>query len=141
MPQPLLETGQHIDVRACLDIDRAACRQTDLFQGRGKYILAGNDPQHLATRAGRNPGAELSGRRTVQGIVAASCHLMQRTQRQTTTGQTRIDLAHAKWQHFAASVAMPFETTDRSPQRLDAGFFVGFSGHFTVWRPLCKCIS
>ena len=141
MPQPFLETGQHIDVRACLDIDGSPCRQTDLLQGRGKYILTGDDPQHLAARTGRDPGAELSGRRTVQGIIPAARHLVQRSQRQPPARQTRIDLAHAKGQHLAASVAMPFETADRSPKRLQARFFMGFSSHFTARCPLCRRIS
>ncbi len=115
MPQSFLETGQHVDVRTGLDKDRPPCRQPDLLQGRGKHILTGDDPQHLATRTGSNPGAELSGRRTVQGVVAASCHFMQRTQRQPATGQAAVDLAHAKRQHLAASVVVPFETADRGP--------------------------
>ncbi|WNM10221.1 hypothetical protein RI056_00885 [Komagataeibacter nataicola] len=50
---------------------------------------------------------------------------MEGAQSQPATGQTRIDLAHAKGQYLAASVAMPFETADRGPQRLQTGFFWG----------------
>lgn len=141
MPQSFLETGQHIDVRSRLDIDRAPCRQTDLFQGGREHILTGDNPEHLATRAGRYARAELSGGRTMQRIIPASCHFMQRTQRQAATGQAAVDLVHAKGQHLAASVTVPFETTDRGPQRFQARFFPGFSSHFTARCPLFRCIS
>lgn len=141
MPQSLFKAGQHVDVRCRLDIDGPACRQPDLLQGGREHILAGDDPQHLATRAGSNAGAELTRRRTVQGIIPASCHFMECAQRQAATGQARIDLAHAEGQHLAASVAMPFETADCSPKLLQTGFFRGFNSHVTVWRPLCRRIS
>lgn len=79
MPQPFLEAGQHIDFRTGLDIDRPPRRKPHLFQGRGEHVLTGDDPEHLTARTGGNPGAELTGGGTVQSIIPASCHFMQRT--------------------------------------------------------------
>lgn len=141
MPQSFLETGQHIDVRTGLDKDCSPCRQTDLLEGRRKHILTGDDPEHLTARAGRNPCTELTSRRTVKGVVAPACHLMQCPQCQTATGQTGVYLAHTEGQHCAASVAMSFETADRGPQRLQTGFFMGFSSHVTARRSLRRQIS
>ena len=77
MSQSFLETGQHVDVRTGLDIDRPPSRKPHLFQGGSEYVLTGDDPQHLAARAGRYAGAELTGGGTVQGVIPAARHLMQ----------------------------------------------------------------
>lgn len=141
MPQPFLEAGQHIDIRTGLDKNGPPSRKPDLFQGGGEHILAGDDPEHLATCASRNPGAELTGGGTVQGVIPTAGHFMKGTERQPATGQAAVDLAHAKRQHRAASVAVPFETADCGPQRLQTGFFMDFSSHVTARRSLCRRIS
>lgn len=141
MPQTFLEAGQHIDIRTGLDKNGSLCCQPHLFQGGGKHVLTGDDPEHLAARAGCNPGAELTGGCTVQGVVASARHLVQRAQCQTATGQTGVYLAHTKGQHRTASVAVPFETADCGPQRLQTGFFMDFSSHVTARRSLCRRIS
>lgn len=115
MPQSFLEAGQHVDIRTGLDKNGPPSRKPHLFQGGGEHVLTGDDPEHLAARAGCNPGAELTGGRTVLGVVASARHLVQRAQCQTATGQTGVYLAYTKGQHRAASVAVPFETADRRP--------------------------
>lgn len=77
MPQPFLEAGQHIDIRTGLDKNGPPSRKPDLFQGGGEHILAGDDPEHLATCASRNPGAELTGGGTVQGVIPTAGHFMK----------------------------------------------------------------
>lgn len=128
MAQCFLETGQDIDVRTGRDVNGPSRRQSDLLQGRGVQVLTGGDPQHLAPCPRCDPGGKQAGCCCIQGVMAATCHLMQRAQRQSPVRQTTVNLGHAEGQHAPPASTLAFKTADLCSQRLQRGTGLG-CGH------------
>ena len=82
MPQPFLEAGEHRLLVAAFDIDDPVGVQPGLRQRRREQVRSREAPQHLAARAGGDPGGEKRRGRAVDRAVAAAGDLMQRAKRQ-----------------------------------------------------------
>lgn len=107
--------------------------QTSLIERRGKNVLPCDDPQHLALGPGGDPCREQGSGRGVQGIIPASGHLVERTEGQAATRQSRIDLLHAKWQDSALTVLVSLDAGDGRLERFQGRLFLGLAplrGHF-----------
>lgn len=141
MTQPFLETGQYVAISPGLDEQHPRGRQPGLLQRGCEQIGDRDDPKNLTFGSRGNPRGKTRRSGGVQGVVAAPRNLMQGTQRQTTARELPVDVPDAEGQCGTLAASVSFQTADRSPQRLQAGFFMGFSSHFTVWRPLSIRIS
>ena len=99
MTDPFLETCEHAFLVAGVDVDDAVRGETDLGQSRCKQILPGDAPQDLSFGARRDAGGEESGRRAVDGGIAAAGDLVQRPERQPAARQPAVDRLDAERKH------------------------------------------
>jgi hypothetical protein len=109
MAQSFFEAGENRLLIAGLDIDHAVRRQARLRERRGEKILTDDAPQDLAARPRRDASCEKRGCRAVNRAIAAARRLMQRSERQSPSRQTPIDLLDPERQHRATVRASAFK--------------------------------
>lgn len=96
MPQTLFEASENRLVIASLDIDDPVRRQTGLGEGGGEEVGPRDAPEDFAAGPCRDPSGEEDSRRAVDGAVAATRHLMQRTAGEPPVGKPGVDSGHSK---------------------------------------------
>lgn len=117
---PFLEAGEHRGLVAGLDMDDTAGQQPRLGQRWGEEILPGDAPEHLAPGACCNAGGEERRGGPIDRPVAASCHLMQRPERQSASRQHLVDTGNAERKHRTMARRPAFEARDSLAKRSDS---------------------
>jgi hypothetical protein len=92
-----------------------------LRERRREKVSSGDAPQHLAARAGCNPGGEERRCCAVDGIVPTASDLMQRAKRQATAREPRVQLSDIEWKHRFDAPAPAFNLFDLRLQCLPDG--------------------
>lgn len=81
MPQPFLHACKKGFVVTSLRVDDPVAVETRLGDRWGKKVGARDAPENLSLCSGSDASAEHCGGSTIDGFVAATRHLMQRSQR------------------------------------------------------------
>lgn len=116
MAQPFLETGEHVLLVPGFDLNQPVGRQSGLCQRRCEKIAPREAPEHLAFRAGGNPGGEKRRRRAVDSPIAAARHLMQASERQSAARKPVIDGRNTERQASPCAFLPAFEACDALAQ-------------------------
>ena len=112
MPQTLLKAGKHTLVVAGFEVHYPIGRQSGLGECRSEQVLPDHAPEHPPPCSCGDARGEKCRRRSVEGAVASTSHLMQCSNRQSASRQMPIDLFDTERQNCAPARAAPFKVLD-----------------------------
>lgn len=121
MTQSFLHAGKHSLVVARFEIDNAIANKARLSDGLGEQVGTRDAPKDLALGAGSEARAEGRSRSAIDGAIAATGYLMQRAERETAAGESRVHLGDSERKNRFGAPASAFDLLDLSAQ----GFYGG----------------
>ena len=130
MAQPLLETGQSGLLVPGFDKDHPVRRKPSRFQTRREQILIAHTPEDLPLGARHDARCKRGGSSTIQRAIAGTGDLVQRSQRQSPTGQPCVHFRQPERQNPSRGAVRRLKAPDFFAQKINGGR----RSHFT-WYP------
>jgi len=119
MPQSFFKACEDRCLVTGVDIDDAIGQKPGLGDGGREEVLAGDTPQHLASRTRGDSRGKQRRRRAVDGAIAPAGDLMQGAEWQSALRQMLVNGLNAERQHSARTQGSPFETLNAFAKRLE----------------------
>ncbi len=99
MAQAFFEHAQHALLVASFGVDHPVRVQPGASHGWREQVPLTQAPEHRPRHTGENAGHKQHRRGAVDRALAASGHLVQRSELKPSARQTRVQRRHAKGQH------------------------------------------
>lgn len=126
MAQPFLHQLEQLGIVGSLGIEHPVRPKPHLREPRREQVAAAHHPQHGAPGARGDSGQEQRRRAIVGHVRPGACHLVQRIEREPTSGQHLVERRHAERQHLAPAIATAFDGAQLRAQGVqDRGLSLG----------------